>query len=321
MFQSLLQWDILQKIVLNTLLVSIPEELFLVMFTLILLGEFDYWKEDECKKLINRWDYGRILIPTIVAATISNILRYMFVDIDISSPVTIFTLLVLIVATNDIFGDASAMKWVGKAFAFLMLACVIVGITEALYIPFILYGTGKTLEEINNNIFLNLLVSLPSRIMLSSILLYFISQKRTLLKGKVLKCIISNSIVLTITSIVSLFNVIFFIVAFKIINYDRALLNMRLSMQILIIVGVILFPILNISGLLWNVYCIKNKEINDKKIASDKLSILLNEIKIYTEKENYDNIKWKLNEIGMGIEEVVTDLYKDIETGKKKNKC
>jgi len=76
MYDTLFQYTGVQKILLNTFFVSFPEELFLIMFTLILVGEFEYWKEDECKRLINRFDYVRVFVPTIVAALISNTLRY-----------------------------------------------------------------------------------------------------------------------------------------------------------------------------------------------------------------------------------------------------
>lgn len=318
MFQNLLQLATLQKIVLNTLFVSIPEELFLVMFTLILIGEFDYWKEEECKKLIHRWDYSRILIPTLAAALLSNILRYTFVDIDISSPVTILTVFVLIVLTNDIFGDASALKWMAKAFVFLVVACIVVGLSEFVYVPFILYSTGKTLEKINSDIFMNVLVSLPSRIIQYSILLYFVSQKRTLLKGNVLKYIVESPILALISAVVALCDLLFCIVTYKLIVYEKILINISLTSQISIIIGVIIFPVLNILGLVWSVYYVKNKEMSDKKIASEKLNNLLDSIKSYTYNANYDNIKWKLNEIGMGIEEISTKLFADNKKGKNR---
>lgn len=320
MIESLLQWGIFQKIIFNTLLVSIPEELYLVMFTLILVGEFEYWKEDECKKLINRWDYGRILIPTLTSALLSNILRYTGVNYDIASLITILTVFVIIVLTNDIFGDASAMKWTGKAFAFLMIACITVGVSEFIYVPFVVYGTGKPIQEINKDIWLNFVVSLPSRIIQYSILLYFVSRKRTLLKGKIIMHIVSNPVVLVITSAITLFDLLFYIVAYNLIVYEQVLINISHIMQIIIIIGITLFPILNISGLVWAVYYVKNKEMNDKKTASEKLENMLKDIKLYTNNENYDNIKWKLNEIGMGIEEIATNLYKETETVKKLKK-
>ena len=317
MFEASLQCDILQKIILNTLLVSIPEEFFLVMFTLILVGEFEIWKEPECKKLIHKYDYERILIPTIVSALLSNVLRYSGLNYDATSVITILAVFILMIITNDIFGDASALKWIGKCFVFLILACIIVGISEFLYVPLVVYGTGKPIQEINQNIIVNFLVSLPSRMLQYIILIYLVYHKRTLLKGSILKHILLFPVPLLITSLIVFFDLVFYIIACNLIIYKRILVNLTIISQVTIIVGIILFPMLNIFCMTWLVWYIKNKEENNKRIASEKLSNLLKEMEIYTDNPKRGNVKWKLKEFGMGIEEVASSLYKENEATKK----
>ena len=318
MFEASLQCDILQKIILNTLLVSIPEEFFLVMFTLILVGEFEIWKEPECKKLIHKYDYERILIPTIVSALLSNVLRYSGLNYDATSVITILAVFILVIITNDIFGDASALKWIGKCFVFLILACIIVGISEFLYVPLVVYGTGKPIQEINQNIIVNFLVSLPSRMLQYIILIYLIYHKRTLLKGSIIKHILLFPVPLLITSLIVFFNLVFYIIAYNLIIYDRVLANLTNIIQVVVIVGVVLFPILNILGMAWLACYIKDREVNDRRIASTKLCDLLDKMELYSNSSNYGNIKWKLKEFGMGIEEVASSLYKENEATKKK---
>jgi len=313
MFETIFQHDIFQKILMNTVFVSIPEEFYFVMFTLILVGEFEYWKEPECKRLINKFDYIRVFLPTIVVALLSNILRYFGLDSGFFQFIPPIVLYIIIVCTNDIFGDASALKWMAKAFIFLMLGFLSIGISEFVYMPFVLYSTGLTMVEIGNSFLLYFMLSLPARLLQYSLLLYFVSRKRTLLKGRLLKHILSNPILSFIFFVLVFFNIVFLYVAYKAIIYDKVLISISLISQIFIVTGIVLFPILNISGLLWSSYYIKNKETNDKKTATDKLHILLKEIELYTNNENYDNIKWKLNEIGMGIEEVADSLYKEKE--------
>lgn len=318
MLDTLLQLDVLQKILMNTLLVSIPEEFYLVMFTLILVGEFDYWKEDECKRLINKFDYVRVFLPTIISALLSNILRYTDLNSSIYQLMLAIILYIIIVLTNDIFGDASALKWMAKAFIFYLIGHLTLGLSELVYTPFVLYGANITMEEINNNILLNFLLSLPSRLLLYSVLLYFVSNKRTLLKGRLLKPIISNRILTIIFSALVLFNIIFLWMMYKAIVYDNLLVNTSHFSQILIVLGVVFFPISNVLGLLWGFYYLKDKEINNNKIANEKLHILLKEIELFSNNDNYGNIKWKLNEIGMGIEEVADIIYKENGTVKIK---
>ncbi|MHB8065033.1 MAG: hypothetical protein ACYDG2_20845 [Ruminiclostridium sp.] len=318
MFDTLLQYNALQKILLNTIFISIPEEFYLVMFTLILVGEFEYWKEDECKRLINKFDYVRVFLPTIAAALLSEILRYMGLKSGIFQMLFPILLYILIVFTNDIFGDASALKWMAKAFIFYLIGFLSIGLSEFVYMPFVLYSTGLSMIDISSNFLLYFILSLPSRFLQFSILLYFVCKKRTLLKGRLLKPVLSNPILSVILSVLVVFNVLFLWMMYKSIVYDKVLISISHFSQILIVFSVVLFPILNISGILWGFYYMKDKEINDKKIATDKLYNLLNKIELYANTENYDNIKWKLNELGIGIEEVADSLYKGNETDKHK---
>lgn len=318
MFDTLLGYTGFQKIIINTLFISIPEEFYLVMFTLILVGEFEYWKEPECKRLINKFDYVRVFLPTIVAALLSEILGYMGLKSGFFQILPPIVLYIIIVFTNDIFGDASALKWIGKAFIAFMIGFLSIGMLEFIYMPFVLYGANLTIVEINNNFPLYFLVSLPTRFLQYSLLLYFVSRKRTLLKGRLLKPILSNRIPSVIFSTLVFINILFLWIMYKSIVTDKALISISHISQIFIVFGVVLFPILNVSGLVWSSYYMKNKEINDKKIANEKLNILLKKIDLFTNNDNYDNIKWKFNEIGMGIEEVADSLYKGNETDKHK---
>jgi len=225
---------------------------------------------------------------------------------------------ILIVFTNDIFGDASALKWMVKAFIYFTLGFLTIGITEFIYIPFVLYGANLSVTQISNNFLLYFTLPLPARILQYSILLYFVCKKRTLLKGKLLKPILSNSLLSVIFSLLVLFNIVFLELVVKAIVFDDMLITISQNSLILILVSVVLFPMLNISGLLWGFYHLKDKETKDKKIASEKLNILLNKIELYTKSGDRDNIMWKLNEIGLGIEEVADSLYRDNETDKHK---
>ncbi len=314
MIDTLFSNSLVAKIIMNTLFVSIPEELYLVMFTLIMVGEFEYWKEPECKRLINRFDYIRVFLPTIIGALISNIIintGFNYGFFQFISPIITF---IIIVFTNDIFGDASAIKWVVKASIFYMLSFLTIGIFELLYIPLILYGTGLTLAQLSDSFLTYFLISLPSRFLQYSLLLYLISRRRTLLKGRLIKNLVSNPILLVIFSLLVFSNILFLWIMYNSIVYDKVLIDVPRLTQIFIIMCTVIFPMLNISGLLWFFYILKNKEAKDKKIASDSLYKLMKDIETYTRNEKYDNIRWKLNEIGMGIEEVAKKLYKEHET-------
>jgi len=314
MIEAIFENSLVAKVILNTIFVSIPEELYLVMFTLIMVGEFEYWKEPECKRLINKFDYVRVFLPTIVGALLSNILINTGFNYGIYQFITPVCIFILIVITNDIFGDASAVKWIVKAFIFFMISFLTVGIFELLYIPLILYGTGLTMAQLRDSFLPYFLMSLPSRFLQYSLLLYLISRRRTLLKGRLIKNLVSNPILLFIFSLLVLSNIMFLWFVYNSIVFDKVLIAVPRLTQIFIIMCTVIFPMLNISGLLWCFYILKNKEAKDRKTASESLYKLMRDIESYTKNEKYDNIRWKLNEIGLGIEEVAKKLYKEHET-------
>lgn len=301
-------WDIVIKIILNTIFVSVPEEIYLVMFTLILMGEFDYWKEEECRKIINKWDYSRILIPSVTVALLLNIARYTNMNTIISSVVCLFIFYGLIVYTNDVLTDARPYKWMIKAFVFLILAQITVGVIEMLYVPLVLSSTGLSIDEINGNIFINFIASLPARLVQILILAVFINKKRTLTKGNLLKYIASSPVLSSLISMIIIFDLIFLYIMHRAIVFGKLLTGFPVAFQIMIAVGTILFPALNITGLVWAVYYNKNKEMVEKRNLRLKLEVLLEEINVYKEKDNFSDIRWKLKEIGMVIEEINEDI-------------
>ncbi len=311
MLDTIFTYEAMQEILFKTFFVSVPEELFLVMVTLILVGEFEYWKEPECRRLINKFDYIRVFLPAILTALLSQIMRYMDFNYGIFQFLPFIVMYILIVFTNDIFGDASALRWMGKAFMFYWLGFLFIGLTEFIYISFLLYGANQTVEEISSSLPLYFIVSIPARLMQYSLLLYLISRKRTLLKGRLLKPVLSNPILTVIFSISVVINILFLQVMVQAITYEKVLMSYSYISKICIILGVVLYPMINISGLLWGFYLLKNKDIHDKKITADKLQMLLDKLETYTNDEKFDNTRWMLNEIGMGIEEIVNSLYKE----------
>jgi hypothetical protein len=306
---------ILNKIILNTLLVSIPEEIYLVMLTLILIGEFDYWKEEECKRIINKWDYSRILIPSVIVALLLNIFQYAIGETFVSSLICFFVFYVLIALTNDILKDARPFKWLAKAFIFLVVGQISLAITEIIYVPFVINATGKTVAEINNNILLNFMLSLPSRLIQYTFLAILVNRKRKRGKESFFVYLTSNQVLLLILSIVVIFDLLFMIVMYYAIVVRGALSGMSYIMEFVTIICVTMLPLLNISAMLWASFYIKNQEMNEKKNTLIMLNEVLDTLDNYSKEENYENITWKLNEIGIAIEEIAVGL----NNGKKPN--
>jgi len=304
------QWDTIQKIILNTILVSIPEELFLTMLTLILMGEFDYWCEEECKKLINPWDYSRLLVPTISVALPSNIFRYYEINNIITNIVPLIIFLTTLALTNEVFNEPKAFKWMLKAILCFLLSFITLGLSEMIYIPFVLYSTGLSIKEINNNVLINFFVSIPVRALQYSILIFNIVRKRTILRGNIIKQITSSSLILIITFFAIILNLSFLSIMNNAIINHQLLHKAPLSIKLTIVIGVVLVPITNISSLIWGIYHSASRVAEKQKDVFNSLYNLADNIKTYMENNEYNNVTWKLNEISKTIEDISQKLYK-----------
>jgi len=276
---------------------------------LILMGEFDYWCEEECKKLINPWDYSRLLVPTISVALPSNIFRYYEINNIITNIAPLIIFLTTLALTNEIFNEPKAFKWMLKAILCFLLSFIILGLSEMIYIPFVLYSTGLSLKEINNNVLMNFFVSIPVRTLQYSILIFNIIRKRTILRGNIIKQITSSPLITTITFTTIILNLLFLSTMYNAIIKHELLHKTSLLMKLTIIVGVVLVPIINISSLVLGIYHTANHAAKKKKNASDTLFNLVDNIKAYMNNREYDNVAWKLNEISTIIENVSQELY------------
>lgn len=320
MFETIFSIDIIQKILANTLFVSIPEEIYWVMFILILMGEFEYWREPECKKIFHKYDISRILIPAIIVALTSNIMRYLNVNSIIMTIVSITTLYILIILTSNIFKDASALKWMSKSFIFLILGYITIGISEMLYFPFIQLGLNISINEINNNLFINFLLSLPAKFFQFVVILFFIVKKHSLLKINVIRLIHMNPILLTLTAIIVIINLLFLWIMNSLIITNNILVELSLTLQLSIIVGSILFPLLNILVTFCLILYFRSKEINNNKNIQENLSDMLTLINKSTTENNKNSIAWKLKEFNLCVDEIIKKLAKENGTVKKISK-
>jgi len=301
-------FHVLKKIVLNTIFVSIPEELFLVLFTLILTGEYSYWIEDECKKLFYSWDYQRILVPSIFSALISNTLRYLNVNSYIVTIATLFSLYFLIVFTNDIFNDASIWKWLWKAFSSLFIGFFIIFITEILYIPFVISATSLTIGKINNNILLNFLISLPSRLVQIIVIIYLILKHRVFVKSDIFTYIYKRRFLTIQALLVTIFNFSLILFVHKMLVYYKLLNNFPDVLKIILIVIICIFPIVTTFLLIITPYYIENKQsIFENKVAM-KLYELDNEILSYRYQNKQNDVNWMLNKVSLDIKKIAEKL-------------
>lgn len=309
MSSNLFTYDASIKIFLDTLLISIPEVFFWVIFTLILVGEFEYWREPECKRLINKFDYVRVFLPTVVVALLINITEYIGLSSYLVQLISIVSLYILVVFTNDVFDDASALKWMSRAFIFMIIGFLVTQILNYSFISLVIHVSNITIEQVNKDFLLSFVISLPIRVIQYIMLLYFVIKKRTLLKGRWLKHILSCPLLLVVFFIIVAFDISFLKIIYEAITNYYILETMTNNSILILLVVVILSPIINILGFLIGCYYMKNKEIREKNVEIEKLNNLSQNIRNYINNGNYDNILWKLNGVSIEVENIAKSIY------------
>lgn len=150
------------NIILDIILIAIPQALFLVMLTAILLNRFELIK-----------NFKKLSVPVLFFAIISNILRYYGMSeslIFVFSTQVIF-ILMLIVNRERHF------KEILKTFICLIISIVVSLIMERLYIRLLFYAMGSANENFKNSVFLNFILLLPSRIFEIALIHYLLVRK------------------------------------------------------------------------------------------------------------------------------------------------
>ena len=244
---------------LNLILVSIPEEIFLVIMTLIFLKRFDML-DIRMWRINLKW----IAIPVIPVAIMINLFRYIII---IPKPITSLIVLVLmnilmiyIILKNS---NEKQKSLVLKTILFTFMSFIVLSIAEGIYVPITLFLLNKSILYFNNNIMYNFLLALPSRIFEYSLCAYILIKKNNSVNINLINIIIKNKFLKSSFLSLIIFVNMFLLYFTKLIGFDNILSNLSFIEQLLIVIGSISFPIVTIVWflLIVNYISVKEKQI------------------------------------------------------------
>jgi len=245
---------------LSTILVSIPEELFLTGMTLILLKRFDMldirmWKQNL------KWIIIPVLSMSVNINTTKYILQLPKVTCSLSSLIIFIITFTYIIRKNSF---EFKKRDYCKLFVCIIFSLIMFGFLEGCTYPIMLYLMNQPLDFLNTNILWNFILSIPSRILGFSIVIYLIIQHNNIVEIKIFETISKNRFLLySFISFTIMSNVIA-IYVLKLIGSDRILEN-KVSMieQSFIVMGALVIPaiILFWMLLLINYLLVKERQI------------------------------------------------------------
>ncbi|WP_133158674.1 hypothetical protein [Clostridium thermosuccinogenes] len=302
-------WSNIVRMLANIAFVSIPEETFIVMFTLVLLKRFENIKVDrlmeeeisgykEYSKIFLMQDIKKVAFMVILPAIVTNILRFFKIDSSIILLSCYFCVaLSLLFLYRSHFKTRSALK------VFLCTACslLIFMLIEFSYVPLLLSIAGKSVADLNNDIWLNFLCSLPERAVEYSLLAYVLMKKASFSQLRLANIIFNNRFMTVSFCLFIGINFFFLLIMGKIIIFDQALSSLGIFNQVFIVVLIMIFPIFNIAAFILIIYHIFNKEEHVRYKIQENIESYVYDIKIFTENGKYSKANELINEMEADI--------------------
>lgn len=286
-----MDWANIGITILKSIIISIPEETFIIYIALYILGKFEFIK-------LKSSNLPRFMACVIPLAFISIILRDLLPFLtDYLMPIGIIIAFLLIVFIYKVH----ERKEVLRAFVGTILGFILIAMCQIIYVPLVLFGTGISLETINKSILIVFLWTLPERVMEFSILVLLTLRKSMAAKINIFSILSKNRLIAFTTLFLLTFNVIFLVIMGKLICFDNLLVGSSLLAIVSIIALIIIFPVMNISLLIVVIYSVYYKYSIRLLLSKERMSTLVNVLAVYTEEKNYSK-----------IDNLVTDLHNQV---------
>jgi len=282
------------KLILNIIFVSIPEEIFLVAFALLIQKRYDLLKP-------NRKNVLRFFIPVLSLAVLSNVLRTIF---EISADIMpVISILILLVSSALVYNIRN-FKQLLSFFASFVLSCLVASIIQLSYIPLLLNTIGMTSADLDNYSFLLVLISLPERVIECCILFYLLSKRTSLIKINIFREIFKSKALSFTTICVFVLNIVFVTLMGKLVFFNHILSSLGIVVQFVVIEGVLIFPILNIAMLFGIIYNMIAKERFERMLSRERMLTLVSILKMYATNQNYGKVNAVIEDINKHLEEL-----------------
>lgn len=283
---------------LNILFVSIPEQIFIVLFTLILLGKHSMFLDLNKEKLL--WLGLSTVIPALVSCILRTLSDYLL------NYMPFIGILVVFLCFIVVYRVKSAKERV-RAFLFIIASFVIMMCIQLAFVPFIIYGTSISLDMLGKPTILTVLWSLPERAVECVLIVFLVVKRTNLLKVNLFEYLKKNSAMSVITLVVVIINIAFIYIISINVYYNRILDKLSVLNQMLILITFLILPILNISSLAAISYTLSYKSKYEKRFIKQESYALKACIDNSLKNGNIEGVKKELDSYLTFLDE--TDKY------------
>lgn len=245
----------LQQVILNIILTSIPEEIFITLFILILLGRYDYLDKDRWKDNVPKI----LLISVFPIAIISNInleIIKISANMNLLINIVLFTIAISILHLHKI----KNIKQILKVLLITMVGLMLFMLSEIITIVIVTYGLHASIESFNQSAILNFILFIPERLIQYGFLLYVIIKKNSLKQVIVSKLIIRNKPLKIIVIFLTMLDIGILCFSLKYLILNSVISFLQIKYQLFIIIVILSLVIINILTIWLIAICIYPKE-------------------------------------------------------------
>ena len=250
--------------ILNCLFVSLPEVLIWCVAVLILL------KRNNLLDIYD-WKYNikQIMIPVIPVAISINLMRYIlqfdnlvnFIVVEVMMCV----LVIYMIKRNNFLNDK--LNYVKIVMFVLLVDLFIIFLSEGMYALLVFSIFDLTLEYVNNNILINILLSIVPRTIQVLIIVFYIYKKNVNSKISLIENILKDKVlglsitVFTLTTVLSTFIIMNFVLK------ENLFQEYLIALKVVLCVSITLIPLILIASYLTPIIHLINK--NEKLYKSN----------------------------------------------------
>lgn len=271
-------------LILNILFLSIPEELFVIIFSLMLSGRYDLIS-------FSRKNIIKMLVPAALVAVLTNVLRGVAgLNMNFMPFIGLISLFLPMVPVYNL----RRLRDILRCLLSLVGSFIVLGLLQLTFVPIILYGTDITIEDLNKPGLVTFISSLPERLLECSVVILMLIKKRSLLHIVPVRMVMKSRALMASSLAVLLINLIYVYILTKSIYVDKILLTLPVKMQILVVAAVFGFPIANITAFITAVHAFVLKEKRKDRYIYDETRILRILVKMLIRDEKYTEIDRQL---------------------------
>jgi hypothetical protein len=217
------------NLLLNIILVSIPEEFIMTMIMLVVLRQWQFLSKEFWK--IN---FIKIMITSVLPiAIITNITKFI-VKIDSGTQLLMSTILFII--TISILINIKTIKQFFKTCGFIIISIALFILSELITAFICKYGLKIDIVSINLNPYLIFSIAIPERIIQYGCILFIFIKKNSLVQINLLNMIKQNILLRNIIVLFTTIDIIMIIIMLKYVFIENILYVLTFNQQLVIII-------------------------------------------------------------------------------------